>query len=403
MTGLLSTKALADSPSGADETAIKFNTMRADGYKAMYNLEYAEAQRIFELMSKEFPAHPGCWHFLATNLWLKTLNDSRRLQTSLYNSDSFYAEEEDKVDPSVLQQFREWSRTAKYLAEARLKQNPKDIEALYFLGASEGLRAAFAAAVERRFIGALRESSRGVDHHRDALKLDPNYHDAELSIGVYDYVVGSLPGPVKVLAAIGGVHGSTARGIETLARVAAQGEWTRDDAKVLLIAFLKREKRYDKAYELAQELEEKYPVNYLFKLEAADAKVLQAAADRKTDKKSASDLERQAFAIFDSLIADSSNSKVARALDQIHFSYGQALFAAGRFKDAVVQFTLATRAVGAAESLITLAQLKAGQSLDLASLRADALTRYKIVSNRPNVYDSLKEAQRGLKAPYKLP
>ncbi|MGH9916666.1 MAG: hypothetical protein ACRD63_15420, partial [Pyrinomonadaceae bacterium] len=108
---LLAPGLAADLSDRPDDTATKFSAMRADGYKAMYNLEYSEAQKIFEQMSKEFPVHPGCWHFLATNLWLRTLNDSRRLQTSLYNSDSFYMEEEDKVDPGVLQQFREWSRT----------------------------------------------------------------------------------------------------------------------------------------------------------------------------------------------------------------------------------------------------------------------------------------------------
>ncbi|MGH9900003.1 MAG: hypothetical protein ACRD4L_14255, partial [Pyrinomonadaceae bacterium] len=181
------------------------------------------------------------------------------------------------------------------------------------------------------------------------------------------------------------------------------GEWARDDAKVLLIAFLKREKKYNEAYQLAQELTEKYPVNYLFKLEAADAKVLQAANDRQADKKSVGDSEREAFAIFDGLIADSGNTKVARALDQIHFSYAQALFVSGQFERAASQFTLAATTAGAPESVITLAQLKAGQSLDLVGKRSDALARYAVVSKRPNIYDSLKEAQRGLREPYKLP
>ena len=40
------------------------------------------------------------------------------------------------------------------------------------------------------------------------LKLDPTYVDAELTIGLYDYVLGSLPMPVRLLVE------SPARGIE---------------------------------------------------------------------------------------------------------------------------------------------------------------------------------------------
>jgi len=71
----------------------------------------------------------------------ETLNESRRLQSSLYNNDSFYAKTEDKIDPKVISEFKDLTLKAKNLAQARLKQNPKDVEALYFLGATEGLKA----------------------------------------------------------------------------------------------------------------------------------------------------------------------------------------------------------------------------------------------------------------------
>ena len=195
-----------------------------------------------------------------------------------------------------------------------MKRNPRDLEALYFLGVTEGLRAVFAAAVERKSTSALSHSSRAVDRHREVLKLDPNFHDAELSIGMYDFIVGSLPLPMKIMASIGGVRGSKKRGLETLERVAREGHWARGIARLLLIDLYKREKRWTEALAAAREMAERYPRNYLFKLQAADALVARAATLRRTKGASiaaASADQDEAFRIFESLLQDRTKGKMA--------------------------------------------------------------------------------------------
>lgn len=382
-----------------------FEELRKEGFDALYNLDYDAARVKFKEIARLFPEHPAGPQFLAASLWLQTLNESRRLQASLYNNDSFYAKTEDKADPRTVEQFKEWTRQAKLLAQARLKRDPKDTEALYFLGATQGLKAAFAAAVERRFISALRDGSDGVDHHRDVIKLDPNFHDAELSIGLYDYIVGGLPLPVKLLASIGGFRGSKKRGIETLSRVVREGHWATDDAKVMLIAVLKRERRFAEALTLSRDLGAKYPRNYLFKLESADALVSQAAIDRKANKASAAEAEeREAFQIFDSLLHERTTRDTAttRSLDLIHFKYGEALFTAGQWERAAKEFLATTTTPNAEQGLNTMAHLRAAQALDLAGKRNDALTQYRAVLSRPDIYDAHDEAKDGLREPYKI-
>lgn len=107
--------------------------------------------------------HPAGTQFLAAGLWIKTLYETRRLQATLYSSASFYAKEDDKVDPKIVTQFRAWTREAKRLAEARLKQNPKDVEALYYLGTNFGLKASFqgllSGATSRRCVTARKPST----------------------------------------------------------------------------------------------------------------------------------------------------------------------------------------------------------------------------------------------------
>ena len=85
------------------------------------------------------------------------------------------------------------------------------------------------------------------------LKLAPDFHDAELTIGLMNYVIGSLPLPAKMLAATMGVRGAKKRGLEALECVAKEGKWARDIARMLLIDLYKREKRFDDAAKLAGE------------------------------------------------------------------------------------------------------------------------------------------------------
>src|SRR6267378_1858561 len=213
-------------------------------------------------MAQSFPNYPAGPQFLADTLWAETLYQTRRLQSSLYgDDDTFYSTSDDKADPRVVDQFRTLTRQARLLAEARLKTKPHDPEALYFLGATEGLKASFEEAVERRHFAALKDGSAAVDRHREVVKLDPNFHDAEITIGLYDFVVGSLPLPIKLIAGVAGFRGSKKRGLATLERVAKEGSWLRDEARTLLIVLYTREKRFAEAATLARELGTKYPRN----------------------------------------------------------------------------------------------------------------------------------------------
>ncbi|MBA3242275.1 MAG: hypothetical protein H0T60_13685 [Acidobacteria bacterium] len=383
----------------------RFDALRTEGFEALYNLDYEGARRRFQEMAKAFPDHPGGPQFLAASLWLRTLNESRRLQASLYNTEGFYKEKDDKADPKAVAEFRELTRQAKALCEARLKLNPKDTEALYYLGAVEGIKAAFAGAVERSFMSALRNGSDAVDRHRDVIKLDPNFHDAEVTIGMYDYVVGGLPLPVKLMAAIGGIRGSKKKGLATLERVAQEGQWARDDARSMLIVLYKREKRYTDAYRNASELALKYGRNYIFKMEAADALVSQAEVDRARDPAAAKKSEEQAFAIFEALLArgrETAQTGPRPPLDLVHYSYGDALFVAGHAERAAKEFLAAAALQNAEPGLATRARLRAAQALDVAGKREDAVAQYKAVLARANVFDSHEEAKRGLKEPFKM-
>lgn len=388
----------------APTESSRLEELRRSGVEALYNLDYEKARKDFNEIVRLYPDHPAGPQLLAARVWVKTLYESRRLQASLYSSASFYSQGDDKVDPKIVAEFRSLTREAKKLADARIKKNPKDIEALDFLGATAGLKASFEEAVERRHFAALRDGSEAVDRHRDVLKLDPSCIDAELTIGLHDYVVGSLPLPVRLLAGIAGTRGSKKRGLATLERVARQGNWTRDDAKSLLILLYTREKRFKDVLALSRDLSLKYPRNYLFRLEAADALVAQAALERKTNNTSgATRAEQEAFAIFEELLRDRSvRETVSRALDLVHFKYGEVLFTAGQSERAAKEFLAATKVEKAEPALVTMSHLYAARAFDLAGKREEALGQYRQVLSRPDIYDAHAGAKKGIREPFKI-
>ena len=391
------------SPWLTDSERARFEELRRSGLDALYNIDYDKAQRDFKEIVQLFPNHPGGYQLLAARLWIKTLYESRRLQGSLYSSESFYSSGDDKVDPRIVTEFRNFTRQAKRLAEAKLKQEPKNIEALDFLANTEGLMAAFEEAVERRHFAALRDGNDAVNRHREVLKLDPKYIDAQITIGLYEYVVGSLPLPVKILAGATGYRGSKKRGLAMLEQVAREGRWAQDDAKSVLVLLYRRENRFEDLLKVARELSAKYPRNYLLRLETADALVSLAGVKRKAnDLAGAAQAEKEAFETFDELLRDKSvRDTAARALDLIHFKYGQVLMAAGHHDRAAKEFLAATRVDRGEAGLITLAHLYAARSYDVAGKRDEALTQYKQVLSRPNVYDAHDEAKKGMKQAFK--
>ena len=299
----------------AQDQPAQLDALRAEGYDALYNLDYEGARKRFRSMIELAPDHPAGAQCFASSLWFQQLNEDWQLKSTLYSTD---AEEKPKpqLNRAQVEEFRKWIRTAKQLSQARLKKDPRDVEALYFLGAAEGLEAAYAGGVERKYRTALRSGSDSVDRHKQVLKISPDFRDAELTIGLLNYVIGSLPLPVKMLAAAMGVRGSKKRGLEALERVSMEGQWARDAARVVLIDLYKREKRWTDAFEMARELSEKYPRNYLFKLQMADARVLEILALRKK-KASTAAQEQEVSSIFASLLRDKTLDR--KTVDLINF------------------------------------------------------------------------------------
>jgi tetratricopeptide (TPR) repeat protein len=361
-----------------------FEPLRRAGAEALYNLDYVTAEAKFNELIQLDPAHPAGHFYLATCRWLAILKTMRRLQIGLYTNDAFFAGSNDKVDPESDRGFRTvWAEAIKQ-ANARLRQQKNDVSGLYYLGAAYGLLTTYEASVTRNFNAAVNNARRGVEHHETAIKLAPNLADAYLSLGLFQYFVGKLPWLTRNLLKLGGISGSRQRGLDWVRKAMEQGQYVNDDARTVLIAIYRREGRYEDALKLLEELIQKYPRNYLFRLERASVLSL---LDQTCDS----------YAAFEQVLKDETAQVIA---DQIHYQYGEALLEHGEFERAVQQFTAVMQAPAADDALITLAHLGHGQAQDAAGQRAGAQAAYQNVLQRQDAFDSRKNARKYLERPY---
>jgi tetratricopeptide (TPR) repeat protein len=369
--------------------------LRTEANQAIYNIDYETARAKNEEIRKRIPHHPAGDLYLATVIWLEQLYRSHRMHTSIYRKQSsFYAgsdkakeeNEGDAVDPAVDRKFRDLMAQAKSKALALVARNKEDPNALYFLGAVYGVMGGYEASTARRFFAAVRNGSRSVDAHQKVLKLKPDYYDAYLSVGMYDYVVGSLPFAYKAIAAIAGHRGNKERGIKRLQTVIEKDAVSADGARVLLLAIYQNEKRYQEALSILDYFAAKYPRNYLAKLERITTLVsLKCIED--ADK------------AFEELLQEPS---AAQDADLLYYQFAEALALSKDYTRAAEYYLEVLKCREADTKLVTLALLRAAQVYDLMGMRNQAVTHYKDVLTRSNIYDSLEQAQRGLKEPFSV-
>ena len=370
----------------ADEA--EFERLRIDGNVALYNLDYGIARDAFKKMTELAPDHPAGHFYLANNLWLETLNSSRRLSSSLYSSASFYTKPagDDKFDLKRDSQFNEYIKKAINVADARLTSNPKDAQSLYYKGAALGISAAYRVSVKRSFLAAIGEGKESIQTQYKVIKLDPNYTDAYMSIGFYEYVLGSLPLWHKIWASFVGIKGSKKTGIELLERVVNSGKYAQDDARVLLIGIYTRERRFEQAKALVDYLGQKYPRNYLLGIENA---AMLYRLGRLAEGARA----------FEDLLKNQHTASVAS--DVVNYQSGEALLTEARnYILAIERYKAVIARKDSDKSLRTLAHLRVGQALDALGRHKEAVEEYNVVLGETNVYDSRELASKYREKPY---
>jgi tetratricopeptide (TPR) repeat protein len=239
-----------------------------DAFQRFYIMDYAGSLERFNRIQAAHPSDPIATDYILYVTLFQELFRLDLLDTTFYANDGFLTGKHTVVeDPKVRDEIKALSDKAFNQANDELKKNPNDVNALFARGWARSLEAAYLAMVERSFASGLKLALGAKNDHERVLQLDPNYVDAKMVVGIYEYVVGALPFAFKILIGFAGIHGSKAEGMTLLQDAASRGVITSLEARTCMALFLRREAKYQQALAINRTLVAQYPRDFLFRLE----------------------------------------------------------------------------------------------------------------------------------------
>jgi tetratricopeptide (TPR) repeat protein len=243
--------------------------LRARATAHAYSLDYDVATRDMEAAVGADPRDAAARRGLAMIPWLMISFRRGAVTVDDYLGSISKQNVALREPPAELAtRFHEQMAAALALAEEEAAARPDDVEALYQLGATIGLRASYVATVEGRILDGFRAARRAFNAHEEVLARDPSRKDAGLVVGMYRYVVSQLSLPLRMLAYVAGFGGGKERGLAMIEEAAAHGGEASADARFALVLLYNREGRHADALVTLQQLQQAFPRNRILWLEA---------------------------------------------------------------------------------------------------------------------------------------
>jgi len=354
-----------------------------------YNLDYPGAVDRFERFHAAHPGDPQATALLLDAVLFQELYRLDLLDTTFYANDGFLTGRHAVVeDPKTRDRILALADEAIHEADWRLTRNQNDVDALYARGWARSLKCTYIAMVERSYVSGFKLALAAKNDHVRVLQLDPDYIDAKLVVGVYEYVVGALPLPFKLLIGFAGISGSKTRGLEMLTDDGNRGFATSVEARTTIALFLRREARYAEAVKVVQSLRKQYPRDYLFSLEEANL------------RKDAGEGMAAVAAYRDILDANKPGYYYSARMELAYFGLGDALRGQRHFAEAAQSYEQAalTPSVGAELKIRSL--LNAGECRDLNNERQPALRDYQMAIDAGPNTSRADAARKLLRTPY---
>jgi hypothetical protein len=257
--------------SGVHTNPLNNDPLVREAFDHFYQLDYAGTVERFERFHAAHPGDPQGTVLLLDAVLFQELYRLDLLDTTFYANDGFLTGRHATVeDPKARERILALADETIHEANWRLSKNQDDVDALYARGWARALKCTYIAMVERGYVAGFKLALGAKDDHERVLELDPDYVDAKLVVGVYEYVVGALPLPFKLLIGFAGMTGSRTKGLEMLTDDGNRGPVTNVEARTTIALFLRREARYKEAIQVVRILKNEYPRDYLFSLEEAN-------------------------------------------------------------------------------------------------------------------------------------
>lgn len=254
----------------SDAAAFKDVPELTDGFRLLYEQKFPEGREKFTEWASQHPEDPFGYVAVAASYLFEEFYRQGVLTSDFFlDNNKFLKGIDGKPDPVRMKNFLEATGRARELAKSRLKDNPKDQEALFALTLAAGMESDADSILEKKQLDGVKRMKEANAHAKLLLAQRPDASDAFVALGSANYIIGSLSSGFRALLWFGGVHGDKKLGMEQVGKTAENGRYLKPFAKIMLALAARREKQNALAQKLLRELSEEFPASPLFAAEYA--------------------------------------------------------------------------------------------------------------------------------------
>jgi hypothetical protein len=240
------------------------------GYRHLYELNFTAARLDFVSYQKERPEDPLGKASEAASYLFEQFHARGVLTSEFFvNDQTFLGGVPGSAEQNHNAGFVEANTQAREQAKKLLKSNPKDVHGLLALTIADGMESDYDAIIIKKQLPGLSMMRQAEADAKTLLAIDPNEQDANVALGMSNYVIGSLPSYKRAFLWFGGLHGDKQRGMDQMGSAAEHGHYLQPFAKVMLALAYEREHKPEQARELLSELAVQFPRNSVFARELA--------------------------------------------------------------------------------------------------------------------------------------
>ena len=369
---------------------LNSDPMVRDGRLHFYNLDYDGALSRFETVLKAHPQNPMAIDYVLTVVIFRELYHQDLLDTTYYAHDSFLSSKRAvDVPAATRQRIEDLTNGVESICDQRIKTNSQDKDAYFERGYAKGLHAAFMTLVDHSFSGAARQGLAARNDSEQALKIDPEYADAKMAVGIQQFAVASLPRLLRMMVGIVGVGGSKEKGLDMLRDAAAHGVVTNVDSRTVLALFLRHDGRYAEALAVQHGLAVEFPHDYLFRLE--EGNITKDKGDGPG-----------AIRAYQQVLEDAKKPGyfTDARLQLTWFGLGDTQRGQNDISGAAHSYLNAAQQPNCSDWLRKRAQLNAGEMFDLLKQRDQAVKLYQMAAAGGGDQSQADAARKYLKSPY---
>jgi tetratricopeptide (TPR) repeat protein len=379
----------ARAQAAAHTDTLNLDPLVRQGYDHFYNLDYDGALKDFNQVAGQHPQDPMAWNYILVVTVFRELYHQDLLDTTYYAHDSFiFNKRQISIPAAARDQINALTDKVIAMCDSRLSQNPSDKNALFARGYARGMHAVFLTLADHAFTAAARQGLQARNDSETVLKLDPQYADAELAVGIQQFAVASLPRFLRMMVGMFGVGGSKERGLALLRDDAQHGVVTSVEARTALSLFLRHDGRYNEALAVERSLDQQYPHDFLFALEVANLLKDQGHG-------------LEAIAAYKQVLADAARPGffIDPRLQMAWFGLAETERGYNQLPDSVNSYIRAAEQPNCSPWLRSRAQVNAGEVYDMLHQRAQAMTLYQMAAAGSDPSQA-ELARRYLKSPY---